>query len=251
VKNVKTRGIPRNKKFRGEIDALINAGDLRGLLDKAGDFYGHLCNYLAYGVMAGYVALRELEVESSGTGEVVAIVETNDCFSDGVKLMIGCSFGGSNLIYRDLGKSAVTVVKKDGTAIRTVLNPNFEDSRKYEYPEAYELRNKLLVQEKEATPEEYQRMVTLFAEMAFNELNKPTTAIFKTERKKVEMLQHTSIPDSVRCSFCAENVKITRIRVRESKPSCINCAQREHFVLDGRGISREISGERVVLGSNM
>ena len=62
--------------------------------------------------------------------ELIAIVETNNCFSDGVQVVTGCTFGNNGLIYKDLGKTAVTVAKRDGTAIRIVLDPNMKKPSK-------------------------------------------------------------------------------------------------------------------------
>ena len=70
------------------------------------------------GVKASARAVRELRVASKGMEEVVAIIETNNCFSDGVQMVTGCSFGNNALIYRDYGKTAVTLAKRTGEALR-------------------------------------------------------------------------------------------------------------------------------------
>jgi len=227
------------KPLRGEIEKLIEVGDLRGLLDKAGELHGHLCNYLTYGVMAGYIAMRELDVKSTGMEEVIAIVETNNCFSDGVQVMTGCSFGNNALIYRDLGKTAVTVSKRDGSAIRIALDPDFEDSRKKEYPEAYEFWDKIVAKREKATTEEHGRLMRLFAEMSIKELSKSPDEMFRIKLMKVAVPEYAPIFASVRCSICGENVMETRARVRDGKTVCIDCVGGEQYVLDGRGISAE------------
>ncbi len=223
--------------LREEIERLIETGNLRGLLEKAGELHGHLCNYLTYGVIASYIAVRELEVKSTGMEEVVAIVETNNCFSDGVQMITGCSFGNNALIYKDFGKTAVTVAKRDGTAIRLALDPDFEDSRDKDYNEAYELWNKIVAKREKATPERHRRMMKLFAEMSINELNKSVDKMFRIKRMKITMPHYAPIYASVRCSICGEKVMETRARMKEGKPVCIDCAGEEHYVLDGRGIS--------------
>ncbi len=135
-----------NKKERvnrviAEIERPIAAGDRQGLLYKAGELHGHLCGHMAYGVKAGYIAMRELSLKSQGMGEVIAIIETNNCFSDGVQMVTGCSFGNNALIYRD-----------------------FEDSRSNMYPDAYKLYDKIVAKREEPTPEEHERVMQLFAE---------------------------------------------------------------------------------------
>lgn len=223
--------------LRNEIERLIEVGNLAGLLNKAGELHGHLCNYLTYGVIAGYIAVHELGVKSTGMEEVIAIIETNNCFSDGVQMVTGCSFGNNALTYRDLGKTAVTVAKRDGVAIRIALDPDFEDSREKEYPEAHELWNRIVVRREKATPEEQGRMMRLFAEMSINELSKPVDEMFRIKRMKITVPEYAPIFASVRCSICGEKVMETRARLKEGKAVCMGCAGGEHYVLDGRGIS--------------
>jgi len=114
--------IPLPKNPRAPIEAMIREGDLEGLLKKAGELHGHFCPYVALGVRAGYGALKALGIERNlGMEEVVAIVETNNCFSDGVQMTTGCSFANNALIYYDLGKTAVTVARRDGQAVRVAV----------------------------------------------------------------------------------------------------------------------------------
>ena len=59
---MQTQGNP----FRSEIEDLIRAGDLNGLLRKAGELHGHLCNYLTFGVKAGYYGVKEMGLPTPG-----------------------------------------------------------------------------------------------------------------------------------------------------------------------------------------
>jgi len=72
---------------RREIEHFIEKGDLEALLRKAAELHGHFCSYLAYGVKAGYIAVKELGIKSNGMEELIAIVETNNCFSDGIQIV--------------------------------------------------------------------------------------------------------------------------------------------------------------------
>ncbi|NLE73421.1 MAG: hypothetical protein GX604_02150, partial [Actinobacteria bacterium] len=160
---------PEGNSLRQDIEHMIQAMDLRGLLNKAGELHGHLCNYLAYGVMGATSAVRDLGVRNTGMEEVVAIVETNNCFTDGVQIVSGCSFGNNALVYRDIGKTAFSLVKKDGDGVRYILDPEFEDSRPQVYPEAYALWNQLIVEKKDATPDAFAQMMNLFHDMTLSE----------------------------------------------------------------------------------
>ena len=222
---------------RRAIEKLVEAGNLRGLLDKAGELHGHLCNYLTYGVMAGYIAVHELGVKSTGMEEVVAIVETNNCFSDGVQMVTGCTFGNNSLIYKDFGKTAVTLAKRDGTAIRITLDPDFEEASEKEYPKLTELWNKIIVKREQPTPQEHETMMRLFREMSLKELSKPTAEMFRIRHVIITLPQYAPIFASVRCSICGEKVVETRAKVKEGKAVCMGCAGGEYYMLDGRGIS--------------
>ena len=138
--------------------------------------------------------------------EVVAIVETNNCFSDGVQMVIGRTFGNNALIYRDLGKTAVTVVRRDGTAVRVALRAEWEDSSDSRYPEASTLFEKVVVKREEATRAERERLMQLWAESSFEQLELPEEEVFNVEYLEIEVRPFAPIFASVRCSVCGENV---------------------------------------------
>ena len=222
--------------YRKNIEELIKKGDLEGLLEKTGELHGHFCSHSALGVKAAYLAMREFGIVNTGMEEVVAIVEANNCFSDGIQMVTGCSFGNNSLIYKDYGKTAVTVAKRDGTAIRISLNPNFEESRAEKYPEANALFEKIVVRREEPTPEEGARMMQLFSEMAVELLDANDSELFTIERKTITLPEYAPIFASVRCSRCGENVMETRVRMRDGKPVCIPCSGDEHYAMKGDGI---------------
>ncbi|HDS46191.1 MAG TPA: formylmethanofuran dehydrogenase [Methanomicrobia archaeon] len=230
--------------FREEIEDLIENGDLKGLLEKSGELHGHLCSYSAYGVKAGYIAMCELGFRNRGMEELVAIVETNNCFSDGIQLVTGCTFGNNGLIFRDYGKTAVTVAKRDGTAIRIVLSPDVDARRAQEYPEAHELFDKIVAKREKATPEEHKRLMQLFAEISIAELEKPADEIFLIKRLNIRVPEYAPIFDSVTCSICGESLMKTRAVIENGKYFCIPCSNREFYQMDGSGISFMDKGGR-------
>jgi len=198
-------------------------------------FYRHA----AYGVKAAYIAMRELGIMNTGMEEVVAIVETNNCFSDGIQMVTGCSFGNNSLIYKDYGKTAVTVAKRDGTAIRIALNPTFEGSLAEKYPEANALFEKIVVRREEPTPEESARLTHLSEEMSIELLDVDDSELFTIERKTIKLPEYAPIFASVRCSICGENVMETHARVADGEPVCIPCSGDEHYATCGDGICVE------------
>lgn len=99
-------------ELRDEITRMIETDDLPGLLRKTGELHGHHCVGSALGVIAAHKAMKELGIkETTGMEHVLAIVETNNCFSDGVQVVTGCTFGNNALIYRDL-ENRVYIIKE-------------------------------------------------------------------------------------------------------------------------------------------
>jgi len=225
---------------------LIQKGDLEGLLRKAAEIHGHFCSYLAYGVKAGYIAIKELGIKNTGMEEAIAIVETNNCFSDGIQVATGCTFGNNSLIYKDVGKTAVTVAKRDGTAIRIVLDPIYEKSIENDYSEANELWEKIVVKREEATQQEHSRMMKLFAEMAFKELKKPADKMFRITLMEITTPEYAPIFNSVICPICKE--KTYKPIMHNGKLVCMDCAKVDYYVLNGGGIQRSHTKKGEILG---
>ncbi len=134
---------------RDNIDAMIRSGDLVGLLRQAEALHGHLCPFVSLGVKAGQYAMHRLNIGSTGMEEVVAIVECNNCFTDGIQVVTGCTFGNNALVFRDLGKTAVTVaLRGSGKGLRLVVRPQYRDEMFARYPAAGPLFEKVLGPEK-------------------------------------------------------------------------------------------------------
>jgi len=224
-------------KPRAPIEDLIRQGDLEGLLRKAGELHGHFCPYVALGVRAGYLALTALGIEQNlGMEEVIAIVETNNCFSDGIQVVTGCTFANNALIYRDLGKTAVTVAKRDGTAVRVTLRAEYNDSFDARYPEAAALFSKIVRERQEPTLEEQARLMYLWAETSERQLGVPADELFTVQHEQIDVPAYAPIFDSACCAICGESVMESRARIKDGLPACIACAPAAYYQLDGSGI---------------
>ena len=166
--------------------------------------------------------------------EVVAIVETNSCFSDGVQFVTGCSFGNNALIYRDYGKTAVTLARRTGEAIRVAAKASGGPLERY--PEAAELFGKV-VRERRGTEEDSEKLRRLWIDIAFDMLDIPDEGLFTTSRENVKVPAYARIFTSVKCSVCGENVMEPRARMKEGKPVCLSCSDHEYYQLAGDGMS--------------
>ncbi|MGB9777666.1 MAG: FmdE family protein [Anaerolineae bacterium] len=226
---------------RTSIEDLIREGNTEALLQKAGELHGHFCPFLALGVRAGLIAMRALNVhENPGMEDVVAILECNNCFSDGVQTVTGCTFGNNGLIYRDIGKTAFTLARRDGIAVRVGLRADFVEGFRDRLPEeARALFQKIVQERQEATPQEQARLMEIWTESSFQQLTLPEEEVFAVQHLQVQVPPRSRIFASVRCAVCGESVMETRARVKNGQYVCIPCAGDEYYQLTGNGIAVE------------
>jgi len=228
--------------MRREIESMIASNDLAGLLTKTGELHGHHCVGSAMGVMAAHRAMKELGVDKvTGMEHVLAIVETNNCFSDGVQMVTGCTFGNNALIYRDYGKTAFTLLKRDGEGIRIAVKPEAGEALKNRDPEYVELYRKV-VDERNGTPEDEKRMLELNKKHCYDVLSIPAEELFTIEKVKLEPpARYSRILNSHICAKCGEKVMETRVVTKDGEILCIPCAEAEFYQLDWSGISAKTS----------
>lgn len=223
---------------RKALETMIRSADLEGLLRSAEAIHGHRCPYLAVGVKAGQYALAALDREGHGLEEVVAIVEGNNCFTDGIQVVTGCTFGNNRLIFKDLGKTAVTVARRqDGTAVRLVMRPDFRERLFAKYPAAGPLFTKVVVQG-QGSPEDRHRFQHLWEAVARRELEAPLDEQLLIKNLTIQVPPQARTFAMVICSRCGEGVTETRIRVQEGQPLCLSCAGGNYYLLTAQGIGR-------------
>jgi len=222
------------KNPRQEIEKAVADGDLPKLLRISGLLHGHYCPGSAMGVKAAARAVRELGVKSTGMEEVVAIVETNACFSDGVQMVTGCSFGNNALIYRDYGKTAFTLAKRTGEGIR--IAALFDRVMKERSPETAELWEKVVVK-RSGSDEESQRLTELWKELSFRVLELPDEEVLNVKKVNIDVPAYARIFSSMKCSVCGESIMEPRARMKDGKPVCLPCSNHAYFQLAGDGMS--------------
>lgn len=225
------------------LNRLVEEGNAEKILEYAREFHGHVCPYLALGIRVSLIAMGELGVgrlDHSGSVDesILAIVEINSCFTDGVQVTTGCTLGNNSLIYIDLGKTALTLVKRS-TWEGVRVYADAEKLRKYYPPEAIELFRKV-VKERRGTPEERKRLWELWESIAKTMLYLPKDE-FKIERVKVTPIERAPIVESVRCSRCGELAMGSKVVYINGEPFCFRCAGKTYRAVIGRGIA-DVSG---------
>lgn len=163
------------------------------LWKKSVEFHGHHCPGLAIGVRASLEAIKALNIEFSEDEEVVCVTENDACGVDGVQVILGCSAGKGNLLFRNRGKQAFSFFnRKTGESIRLVLKVLPEMDR----------------DEKEAFL-----------------LNEPDAhKIFDFKTPGYELPESARIFQSVVCEVCGESTAEPMIRLENGKKCCLDCA---------------------------
>ena len=186
------------------------------------------------GVKAAARAVKELGVKLTGMEEVVAIVETNSCFADGVQMVTGCSFGNNALIYWDYGKTAFTLAKRTGEGIR--ISALFDRVMKERSPEVAGLWEKVVVK-RSGSEDESKKLNELWQELSFKVLEFPDDELLVIKKVNINVPAYARIFAGVRCSVCGENIMEPRARVKDGKPICLPCSGHDYYQLAGDGIS--------------
>lgn len=228
---------------RRAIEAMIRSEDLGGLLRLAETFHGHLCPFVSLGVKAGQYAMATLDRPNTGMEEIVAIVECNNCFTDGIQVVTGCTFGNNALIFKDLGKTAVTVARReDGQAVRLVVRPDYRQQMFARYPNTEPLFQKVVVQ-RQGSPEDQHRLEHMWAAIARRELQTPLEEQFVIHRLQIELPEYARIYESVVCCRCGEQLMAPRAENSAQGPLCRSCSRSRYFLLTGQGIVEVDEGQ--------
>ena len=229
---------------RQDFVSSVCANDRARLLVKAAEIHGHYCPGIALGVMASLCGLKGLGVEHQVFDglmeELLAIVEINACFTDGVQAVSGCTLGNNALVFRDLGHTAVTFVQRDRKeGLRIRVKPEFRDQVTRLAQDFYPLMEKVIMQRQGnaqdmALFKEQARQAALgLIELDFQDL-------FVTQWVTPHLPEHAPISPLVFCSQCKEPVSASKTLPKgESAAMCFSCAGQPVSQVDGRGILKK------------
>ena len=197
--------------------------EIPGELKESVRFHGHICPGLIIGYRAAKLAAEKLDIHRDKDEELVAVVENDACGLDAIQWMLGCTIGKGNLIFRDQGKHAFTIFRRDtGKSVRLV----YKDQAGANTPEGLALRKKVMSgtanQEENAQFEaqKNQRMRQML-EAADDEL-------FDCKTPTFTIPERARIFDSFACEACGEVTMEPRLRLVDGKKVCLACAEPYH-----------------------
>lgn len=229
---------------RQEFVNALCADDRARLLIKAAEIHSHFCPGVALGVMASICGLRELGVESQtfdGIMEnLLAIVEINACFADGVQAVSGCTLGNNALVFRDLGRTAVTFARRGRQkGLRVRVKPEFKGWVEKLAPEFYPLLEKVIIQ-RQGSAQDLELFKDQARQAAFGIIELDFEELFATQWVKPVLPGYAPISPLVICPQCNEAVLAGKtIQQGEYAGWCSACASEPTLQVDGRGIVRQ------------
>lgn len=187
---------------------------------KAVEFHGHSCPGLTIGYLAAKAALEHLGVARAEDEELVAIVESDGCGIDAVQVLLGCTIGKGNLIYKDYGKQAYTIgSRRTGAAVRVVLSGEISSQS----PEQQALRAKVFGGR--ATADETAAWRKIQQSRIEQLFGTPVQQLFKIQDVKLTLPPQAKIFNSVQCEYCGEKVMEARARIKDGKIACLACTE--------------------------
>jgi formylmethanofuran dehydrogenase subunit E len=194
----------------------ILAEALRPFLERSSQRHSHLCPRQVLGVRMGLAGAAVLGMPVPRSDKrLLAIVETDGCFVDGVEVSTGCTVGKRTLRVEDYGKVALTVVNiENGESIR--LSP------------AAGVRERAGSYSRQALPGEnrsYFQMLVGYQLMPAEELL--TIRPVRLVRPVKEILSHPLA--RARCARCGEEIINERQKIQEGVTLCQSCAMGGYY----------------------
>ncbi len=189
-------------------------------LKKCIEFHGHLCPGLVYGYRVAKAAMDLLGLKRSRDEEVVAISENDSCAVDALQILLGTSTGKGNLILKDYGKNAYTILNrsnKKGYRFSRKKHYRYEGKPKDEF-----VRLDAAISSDAATEKDKRRHKML---KAADLLSKPFNDVFSTAEVDCVMPPYAPLARSEACAACGEMTMSTKmIETENGKHLCIPCA---------------------------
>lgn len=191
-------------------------------LEKCVEFHGHICPGLIYGYRVAKEAMRLMNIERAVDEEVVAVCENDSCAVDAIQVLLGTVIGKGNLIIRDYGKNAYTVLSRSRRrAYRFSRKTDYEYSG--EAGSEYERLDKAMTAG-EASEDDIRKLRRLKID---DLLTRPFAEIFVTEEVPFDAPQYAPLDRSESCALCGEMTMAAKmVGLSDGRRICIPCSQK-------------------------
>ncbi|MCJ7830682.1 MAG: FmdE family protein [Desulfobacterales bacterium] len=190
-------------------------------IQRCAAFHGHLCPGLVYGALIAREAVRLLGIERALDEEIVAVSENDSCAVDGLQVLLGTTAGKGNLIVKDFGKNAYTVLHRDRRrAYRFCRKTAYAYSGKH--PEEFRrLEAALAAGTADAVQRQRQKQLK-----AADLLAKPFGEVFDTAEVDFSIPPYARLAPSKPCAACGEMTMATKmVGAADGRRLCVPCSQ--------------------------
>ena len=191
-------------------------------LKRCMEFHGHICPGLIYGYRVAKEAMKLMNLTRSVDEEVVAICENDSCAVDALQVMLGTVAGKGNLIIRNFGKNAYTVLNRS-------KRQAYRFSRKTRYD--YTGKNKSEFDRLEAAvaagtvSEDDQRELKRLK--VSDLLSRPFEEIFTITEVPFDEPLYAPLAPSEPCAICGEmTMAVKMIKLKDGRQVCIPCSEK-------------------------
>jgi formylmethanofuran dehydrogenase subunit E len=187
--------------------------DIKKFLDQSSSRHTHLCPRQVLGVRIGLLAVKTFGTLPGQNPDkrLLAIVECDGCFSDGIEVSTGCTLGHRRLRLEDYGKIAATFVDtKTGRAIRISPKPD--------------VRQRAV----DCQPEETRRYhAQLKAYQVMPDKDLLTVDEIQLNVSPEQIISRPRV--RVTCDLCGEEIVNERERTRGEQTLCRSCAGESYY----------------------
>ena len=190
-------------------------------LKKCVEFHWHVCPGLIYGYRVAKKAIRLMNLRRAIDEEVVAICENDSCAVDALQVLLGRAAGKGNLIIKNFGKNAYTVLNRS-------KRQAYRFSRKTRYDCTGKNKstfNRLEAAVANGTASEDDRRD--LKRLKVNDLlARSFEEIFTTTEVPFDEPHYAQLAPSESCAICGEMTMAAKmVKLSDGRKACIPCSQ--------------------------
>ena len=186
------------------------------------EFHGHICPGLIYGYRVAKEAMKLMNIGRSVDEEVVAICENDSCAVDALQVMLGTAAGKGNLIIKNFGKNAYTVLsrsKRQAYRFSRRTHYDYTGKAKKEFD-----RLDASVAAGTASEDDRRNLKRLKVD---DLLARPFAEIFTTMEVPFDEPLYAPLAPSEPCAICGEMTMATKMmKLSDGRQFCIPCSEK-------------------------
>jgi formylmethanofuran dehydrogenase subunit E len=185
-------------------------------------FHGHICPGLVYGYLVAKEAMKLMNLGRATDEETVAICENDSCAVDTFQVLLGTTAGKGNLIIRDFGKNAYTILSRSGQkAYRFARKDRYEYQGKAKG--AFD-RLEAAIAAGMASEDDHRHMKRLKVE---DLLMRPLEGVFTTTEVPFDEPHYAPLERSEPCVICGDMTMATKmVNLTGGRRACVPCSQK-------------------------